>query len=53
MNWGKFKDPACYLCLVCAVVAFPSLTQEVAGLNSFTVMTKLFVTEFGEFKENI
>ena len=50
MNWGQFKDPACYLCLAGTVVA--SLPQEVAGSNPFTVITNIFVTEFSEFKEN-
>ena len=35
MNWGKFKDPVCYLFLAGAVVASGSLVQEVAGLNFF------------------
>ena len=41
MNLGQFKDPACYLWLTDAVVASWSLTQEVAGLNPFTVMTNI------------
>ena len=53
MTWGQFKDPLCYLCLAGAVVASWSLTQEVAGLNTFTVMTNIFVIEFPEFSENI
>ena len=36
-----------------AVVASLSLTQEVAALNPFTVMTNIFVTKFNEFSENI
>ena len=36
-----------------AVVASWFLTQEVAGVNPFTVMTNIFVTEFAEFSENI
>ena len=35
------------------LVASWSLTQEVAGLSPFTVMTNIFVTEFSEFSENI
>ena len=36
-----------------AVVVSWFLTQQVAGLNPFTVMTNNFVTEFAEFSENI
>ena len=53
MNWGQFKDPVSHVCLAGPVVASWSLTQEKAGLNSFTVVTNIFVTEFSEFKENI
>ena len=35
-----------------AVAASWSLTQEVAGLNAFTVMTNIFVIEFVE-KSNV
>ena len=42
MNWDKFKDPLCYLCLAGTVVASWSLTQEVGGSNN------IFVTEFSE-----
>ena len=31
MNWSQFKDPVSHTCLVGAVVASWSLTQEVAG----------------------
>ena len=31
MNWAKFKDPVCHMCLAGTVVASWSLTQEVAG----------------------
>ena len=41
------------MCLAGAVVASWSLTQEVAGLSPFTVMTNIFVTKFSEFIENI
>ena len=34
------------MCLVAFVVTSWSLTQEVAGLSPFTVMTNIFVTEF-------
>ena len=37
--------------LTAAVVASWSLTQEMAGLNPFTAMTNIFVTEFSEFNE--
>ena len=53
MNWGQFKDPASYMCLVGTVVASWSLTQEVTGSNPITVMTNILVTEFSKFKENI
>ena len=49
MNWDQFKDPVSHMCLAGAVVASWSLTQEVAGLSPFTVMTNIFVTEFAEF----
>ena len=53
VNSGKFKDPVSHMCFAGAVVASKSLTQEVAGLNPFTVMTNSFVTEFSKFSENI
>ena len=41
------------MCLAGAVIASWSLTQEVAGLSSFNVMTNIFVTEFSEtFRKN-
>ena len=51
MNWAKFKDPVSHMCLSDAVVAPRSLTQVVAGLSPFTVMTDILVTEFSEFSE--
>ena len=39
MNATQFKDPVSYMCLVGAVVASRSLTQEVAGLSPSTAMT--------------
>ena len=45
MNWAKFKDLLCYLCLAGAVVA--SLTQVVAGSNNL-FKTIIFATEFSE-----
>ena len=42
MNWSQFKDPVSRMCLGGTVVASWSLTQEVAGLNPFTVMTDIF-----------
>ena len=44
MNSGLFKDPVCHMCVADPVAASWSLTQEVAGVNSFTVMTNIFVT---------
>ena len=52
MNQSQFKDPVSHMCLVGAVVAPWFLTKEVAGLNPFTVVTNIFVTEFSEFREN-
>ena len=51
MNWAQFKDPVSYMCLAGTVVAYWSLTQEVAGSSPFTVKTNIFVTEFAEFNE--
>ena len=48
MNWAEIKDPVSHVCIAGAVVASSSLTQEVAGLNPFTVMTNILVTEFAE-----
>ena len=53
MNWDQFKDSVSHTCLTGTVVASWSITQETAGLNPFTVMTNIFVTEFSEFNENI
>ena len=44
MNWVQFKDSVSHICLAGAVVASWSLTEEVAGLSPFTVMTNIFVT---------
>ena len=48
MNWAQFKDPVSHMCLAGAVVASRSLTKEVAGSSPFTVMAKIFFTEFAE-----
>ena len=53
MNWTEFKDPVSHMCLVATVVASWSLTQEVAELSNFAVLTNIFVTEFSELIENI
>ena len=53
MNLAQFKDHVFHVCLASAVVAFRLLTQDVVGLNPFTVMTNILVTEFVEFSENI
>ena len=53
MNWAQFKDPVSDMCLAGTLVASWSLTQQVAGLSPFAVMTNIFVTEFAEFTENI
>ena len=41
------------MCFATTVVASWSLTQEVAGLNPYAVMTNIFVAELTEFSENI
>ena len=51
MDCTQFKDTVSHICLTGTVVASWSLTQEVAGLNPFNVMTNIFVTEFAEFNE--
>ena len=43
MNWGQFKGPVSYMCLVGTVIAPWSPTQEVAGSNLFTIMTNIFI----------
>ena len=53
MNWAEFKDPVSHMCLAGVVVASWSLRQEVAGSTPFTVMTKLFVTEFRESDKSL
>ena len=53
MNWSQFKDAVSHMRLAGTVVAYWSLTQEVAGSNPFTVMTNIFATGFAEFSENI
>ena len=35
MNWSQFKDPVSHMCLAGTVVAFMSLTQEVAVSSPF------------------
>ena len=51
MNWGQFEDPISHMPLAGAMVASWSLTQEVTGSNSFTLMTNILVTEFSKFNE--
>ena len=51
MNWAEIKDHVSQVCLAGAVVPSWSLAHEVAGLNPFSVMTNIFVTEFAEFSE--
>ena len=41
------------MCLAGIVVTSWSLTQEVAGLSPFTVMTNIFVTEFRKKNFNV
>ena len=52
MNWVHFKDPLSHMCRAGTVVASWSPTQEVAGSNTFTIMTNILVTEFSEFNES-
>ena len=54
MNWAQFKDAVFYLCLADSVVAYRSLTQEVADPNPLKVMTNILstVSEFNEFNES-
>ena len=52
MNWSKFKDPVCHMCLAGAVVASWSLTQ-VEGSSPFTVMKNIFVTELTKSSSSI
>ena len=44
MNWG----PVSHMCIVGAVVASWSLTQDVVDSNAFTVMANIFISEFNE-----
>ena len=53
MNLAQFKDPVSHICLAGAVVASWSVTQEVASLYPFTVVTNIFVTGLSEFSKNI
>ena len=41
MNLAQFKDPVSHMCHAGTVVASWSLTQKVAGLSPFTVMTNI------------
>ena len=51
MNWAQFKDHIRHMCLAGAVVASQALTQEVADLSTFSVMTNTFVTKSAEISE--
>ena len=37
MNWNEFKDSVSHMCLAGTVIDFWSLTQEVAGVDPFTL----------------
>ena len=39
---AQFEDPVFHMCLTAIMVASQSLTQEMAGLSPFTVMTNIF-----------
>ena len=49
MNQGPFKDPLCYLCLLCTVLGSLSQTQEVTGSNNN--FHKNVVSEFKKFSD--
>ena len=52
MNCAHFEDPVSHTFAGAVEASWP-LTQEVAGLSPFTVMTNIFVTEFTEaFRKN-
>ena len=52
VNWGQFKEHRSYLCLAGTVLAYLSLTQEVAG--SSHPFYKTIVTEFsGNFQGKV
>ena len=53
MNWDQLQDPVPHMCLAGTVVAFWSLTQEVAGSSHFAMVRIIFVSGFAEFSENI
>ena len=54
MNFGQSENPASHMRLAGTVVACWSLTQKVAYLKPFTLMTNILVTEFSElYEENI
>ena len=44
MKWDLFKDSVSHMYLAGTVVVSRSLTQEMAGLNHFTVKTNIFVS---------
>ena len=50
MNWAQFKNPVSHMCLVSAVVASWSLTQEV---TEWQVQALYCNAKFSEFSENI
>ena len=52
MNLGQFKDRVSHMYLAGAVVQPWSITQEVAGSNTFTVMANISITVLIEFNES-
>ena len=48
VNWDQFEYPVSHICLIGAIVASWSLTQEVAGSSHFTIMAHIFVAELSE-----
>ena len=53
MNWGQFENYVSRMCLASAVVGRWSLTQQMTGSNSFTVVTNNLFIGFSEFNESI
>ena len=49
MNWAQFKDPVSHMHLAGSTLVSYTRGSWVAGLNPFTVITNIFVTEFAEF----
>ena len=46
MNWSQFKDPVSHMCFAGVVVAFWSLTQDVAGSNPFKIVINIYRPQY-------